>query len=184
MTFSSDRKHGLDRIHVEDFSQLLGATRETKYNSSLEQVAQVVDRFCTFPAVEKPKLAKRLLFCFLTGNEDMHLKNFSIRHVGGVCSLTPAYDLLNTSLVLGAAKEESALPVRGKKKNMTRKLWIDYYCHERLGLSWDQINRILGDLSEGIIHFKSLIGRSFLPVCAKEAYLELLERRATILRLL
>lgn len=176
-----DRTGRRDRIHVEDFSQLLGATRETKYNSSLEQVAQVVDRFCTFPAVEKPKLAKRLLFCFLTGNQDMHLKNFSIWHVGGVSSLTPAYDLLNTALVFGAAKEESALPLRGKKKNMTRKLWIDYYCHEKLRLSWTQIDRILGDFSSAIADWKDLIERSYLPDGAKQFYAQLLELRSSTL---
>lgn len=179
-----DRTGRSGRVHVEDFSQLLGASRETKYESSLEQVAQVVEKFCTFPAVEKPKLAKRLLFCFLTGNEDMHLKNFSIWHQDGVTSLTPAYDLLNTTLALGAAKEESALPINGKKKNLTRKLWIEYYCHGRLGLSWAQIDRILADLSSAIIEWKGLIERSYLSEGAKQGYLDILAQRSSILRLI
>ena len=74
---------------MEDFVQLSGATRETKYDSSLEKVAGLVERFCTFPVLKKAKLAKRLLFCFLTGNEDMHLKNFSLREVEGIVSLAP-----------------------------------------------------------------------------------------------
>ena len=92
-----DREGRSGKVHVEDFAQLSGLTRETKYDSSLEKVAQVVEKFSTFPAIEKPKLAKRLLFCFLTGNEDMHLKNFSLWMRDGVVSLSPAYDLLNTA---------------------------------------------------------------------------------------
>lgn len=178
-----DRTGRSGRIHVEDFSQLMGLRRETKYQSSLEQVAELVGKFCAFPAVEKPRLAKRLLFCFLTGNEDMHLKNFSIWHKNGVTSLTPAYDLLNTTLVLGGAKEESALPVKGKKNNLNRKLWIDYYCHDRLGLNASQIDRILGDLNSAVVEGKGLIQRSFLSDSAKRDYLDILLQRSSALGL-
>ncbi|MEX0326267.1 MAG: HipA domain-containing protein [Puniceicoccaceae bacterium] len=178
-----DRVGRSGRVHVEDFSQLTGSSRETKYSSSLEQVALVVDQFCTFPAIERPKLAKRLLFCFLTGNEDMHLKNFSIWHKEGVTSLTPAYDFLNTTLVLGAVNEETALPLKGKKKSLNRKLWIDYYCHDRLGLSRDQVDRILADLSAAINEWKDMIDRSYLSSRAKQDYLEILLKRSAVLGL-
>lgn len=55
----------------------------------------MVEKFCPFPALEKPKFARLLLFCFLTGNEDMHLKNFSVIVRDSVATLSPAYDLLN-----------------------------------------------------------------------------------------
>jgi serine/threonine-protein kinase HipA len=172
-----DREGRNTRIPVEDFAQLSGATRETKYDSSLERVAKVVDEFCTFPALEKPKLARRLLFCFLTGNEDMHLKNFSVIIRNGVVSLSPAYDLLNTSLVLEKAEEESALPLKGKKKNLTRKLWLDYFCTERLGLPSRQIKTILVDFRKAHPAWHALIDRSHLPEPKKEAYHELLNER-------
>jgi serine/threonine-protein kinase HipA len=178
-----DRTGRSGRIHVEDFSQLMGLRRETKYQSSLEQVAQWVGKFCTFPAIERPRLAKRLLFCFLTGNEDMHLKNFSVWHRDGVTSLTPAYDLLNTTLVLGDAKEESALPVKGKKNNLKRKLWIDYYCRDRLGLNAGQIDRILSELNSAVVEGKGLIQRSFLSDPAKRDYLDILLQRSSALGL-
>lgn len=178
-----DRMGRKGRIHVEDFSQLMGSSRETKYESSLEQVADLVEKFCTFPAIEKPKLAKRLLFCFLTGNEDMHLKNFSVWHREGVTSLTPAYDFLNTTLVLGNAREETALPLGGKKRNLTRRLWIEYYCHERLGLNQSQIRRILDELRLVMSQSKSLIERSFLSDSAKRGYSKILSRRTSQLRL-
>ncbi|MEM0964541.1 MAG: HipA domain-containing protein [Verrucomicrobiota bacterium] len=178
-----DRVGRSERVHVEDFAQLIGANRDTKYDSSLERVAELVERFCTFPALEKPKLAKRLLFCFLTGNEDMHLKNFSLWHRGGVVSLAPGYDFLNSTLVLGGAKEESALPISGKKKHLTRKLWLSYFCNERLGLSENQIETILNGLSAALPKWRELLGSSYLSEGAKEGYREILEQRVDRLKL-
>lgn len=165
------------KLHVEDFAQLSGATRETKYDSSLERVAGLVDRFCTFPVLEKAKLARRLLFCFLTGNEDMHLKNFSLQETGGIVSLTPAYDLLNTTLVLENAIEETALPLGGKKKRLTQKLWLDYLCVERLGLAATVVRGITGELKATVPRWRELIGRSFLPKEKQAFYWDLLDER-------
>ena len=173
-----DREGRNKRISVEDFAQLSGATRETKYDSSLERIAKVVDQFCTFPALEKPRLARLLLFCFLTGNEDMHLKNFSVVVRDNVVSLSPAYDLLNTTLVLEKAEEESALPLDGRKKNLTRKLWLGYFCTERLGLPDRQVDAILNDFQMTLPKWRDLIDRSHLPEGKKEAYHELLNERS------
>ena len=173
-----DRVGRTGKVHVEDFAQLSGATRETKYDSSLEQVAQLVEQFCTFPAIEKPKLAKRLLFCFLTGNEDMHLKNFSVWMQDGVVSLTPAYDLLNSTLVLENAKEESALPLRGKKRKLNKELWLNYFCKERLQLTEVQIDSVVRDLKEALPVWDRLIGQSFLSEERQLGYRTILYERA------
>ena len=173
-----DRVGRTGKVHVEDFAQLSGATRETKYDSSLEQVAQLVEQFCTFPAIEKPKLAKRLLFCFLTGNEDMHLKNFSVWMQDGVVSLTPAYDLLNSTLVLENAKEESALPLRGKKRKLNKELWLNYFCKERLQLTEKQIASVVKDLKEALPVWDRLIGQSFLSEERQLGYRTILYERA------
>lgn len=173
-----DRVGRTGKVHVEDFAQLSGATRVTKYDSSLERVVQLVEQFCTFPAIEKPKLAKRLLFCFLTGNEDMHLKNFSIWMQDGVVSLTPAYDLLNSTLVLENAKEESALPLQGKKRKLTKELWLDYFCKERLKLNEGQIDKIIKDLQKAMPAFNRLIKQSFLSEDRQAGYRTILHDRA------
>ena len=173
-----DRVGRTGKVHVEDFAQLSGATRETKYDSSLEQVVRLLEQFCTFPAIEKPKLAKRLLFCFLTGNEDMHLKNFSVWMQDGVVSLTPAYDLLNSTLVLENAKEESALPLRGKKRRLNKELWLNYFCKERLQLSDGQIDSVVKDLKEALPVWDRLIGQSFLSVERQMGYRTILYERA------
>jgi len=172
-----DRVGRSGKVHVEDFAQLMAATRETKYDSSLERVAALVEKHCTFPAIEKPKLARRLLFCFLTGNEDMHLKNFSLQVAGGAVSLAPAYDLLNSTLVLEEAAEESALPLNGKKKKLTRKLWVDYYCRERLGLTGTIVGDLLEELGAAVPRWRELLARCFLSPEKRAAYSDLLDER-------
>jgi serine/threonine-protein kinase HipA len=173
-----DRVGRTGKVHMEDFAQLSGANRETKYDSSLERVVQLVEQFCTFPAIEKPKLAKRLLFCFLTGNEDMHLMNFSIWLQDGVVSLSPAYDLLNSTLVLENAKEESALPLQGKKRKLTKELWLDYFCKDRLKLTPGQIDKVVKDLQKAMPAFDRLIGQSFLSEDRQLGYRTILHDRA------
>ena len=173
-----DRVGRTGKVHVEDFAQLSGATRVTKYDSSLERVVQLVEQFCTFPAIEKPKLAKRLLFCFLTGNEDMHLKNFSIWMQDGVVSLTPAYDRLNSTLVLENAKEERALPLQRKKRKLTKELWLDYFCKERLKLNEGQIDKIIKDLQKAMPAFNRLIKQSLLSEDRQAGYRTILHARA------
>lgn len=177
-----DRPARGPKLPQEDFAQLLGRSRETKYDSSLEQIVGAVERFTTFPAVEKRKLALLILFCFLTGNEDMHLKNFSLvsrtQSRGGrfTVALSPAYDLLNTTVILNA-REESALPLRGKKRNLTRNDLVSYFCRERCGLAVKVVDRILQQLSQALPEWEALIGRSFLSEGMKKAYLAVLRER-------
>ena len=172
-----DRAGRDGRLHVEDFAQLSGATRDTKYASSLEQVARLVEIHCSFPAVEKAELARRLLFCFLIGNEDMHLKNFSLIVDKGKVRLAPAYDLLNSTLVLENASEESALPLRGRKRKLNRADWIDYFCRERLGLPEAILAGILLVLCDGLPAWTRTVRRSFLSPIRQDRYLEILEER-------
>lgn len=72
-----DRVGQGERLPLEDGARL-GHTRGTKYNSSMEQVIAMIEQHCTFPVIEKRKLMQRVWFSFLTGNEDMHLKNWSL----------------------------------------------------------------------------------------------------------
>jgi serine/threonine-protein kinase HipA len=164
------------KYHVEDFSQLLGFDRETKYTSSMEQLTHKIEEHCTFPALEKEKLFKLILFCFLVGNEDMHLKNFSLIVKDDLISLSPAYDLLNSALVTNS-KEELALPLNGKKSNLKQKDFIDYYAKERLKLSTAQVDEVLTSLLESYPLWINLIEVSFLPADKKTKYLALLSAR-------
>ncbi len=171
-----DRLGKTQKVGTEDFSQLLGSSRDTKYDSSMEKVASILEKHCTFPLLEKIKLFKRVIFNFLVGNEDMHLKNFSLIRRKDRVELSPAYDLLNTTMVL-QSKEEIALPIRGKKSRLTRVDFVDYYGHERLGLSEKILQEELLCFEKAIFSWQGLIEKSFLSKKTQDTYKELIQSR-------
>ena len=162
---------------LEDFAQLTGNTRDTKYRCSMEKLVPVLEEFCTFPIVEKADFFKRILFCFVTGNEDMHLKNFSLITKNGKTTLAPAYDLLNSSIAIKNPDEEIALTLKGKKSNLKASDFVDYYAKERLQLNEKTIAVILGEMHKALPKWKELIAISFLSDDMKEKYLNMLESR-------
>ncbi|MDX9697760.1 MAG: HipA domain-containing protein [Bacteroidales bacterium] len=177
-----DRTGKNNKLHVEDFAQLAGETRDTKYNFSVEKLIKLIDDNCTFPQIEKIKFFKRFLFNFLTGNEDMHLKNYSIISQNDKIELCPAYDFLNSSIVLGKDVEETALSLKGKKKNLTKNILIDYLGQGRLNLNQTVIDKALKELQSTIPAWYELIDNSFLRKDLKDKYKELLDKRLQILK--
>jgi serine/threonine-protein kinase HipA len=170
------------KLAVEDFGQLQERSRDTKYDSSIERVAETIEKYCTFPSVEKIKLFRRVLFSFLIGNEDMHLKNYSlISTAENLITLSPAYDLLNSALYVGEA-EESALPINGKKSNLKRTDLIEYLARERLKLADAIIENVVGQLESALAKATALLERSFLPGAYKKQYVDLVARRLDRLR--
>jgi serine/threonine-protein kinase HipA len=172
-----DRKGHKGKIHVEDFAQLAKQTRETKYRSSMERVAELIETYCSFPAIEKVKLFRLTLFSFLIGNEDMHLKNFSIIRQENIITLSPAYDLLNTTIVLTRPEEELALSLNGKKNNLERQDLVDYFGYERLGITENVIDRVLREIQQAKASWNELIDISFLSAKMKKKYLAVLANR-------
>ena len=167
--------HG-KKLGVEDFAQLSNATRETKYGSSMEQLGTIIEKFCTFPVIEKLKLFRITLFCFLIGNEDMHLKNFSLIRRADLIELSPAYDLLNFTIAL-KSNEELALPLQGKKSKFKREHFIEYFALERLKLHHNAIEAELRRFSQTIPEWKLLLERSFLSNEMKNEYDRLIDER-------
>lgn len=172
-----DRYGKNKKYHLEDFAQLTNNTRETKYNWSMEKLIPVIENFCTFPMLEKRKLFRRLIFCFITGNEDMHLKNFSLITRGSKIELSPAYDLLNSTISMNKAIEEIALPIKGKKGNITKKLLFKYYGAEKLKLNDKIILSEIDNLVNKKESIETLINISFLSSEMKGKYSELLSER-------
>tara|TARA_R110002012_G_scaffold72738_1_gene185797 strand:- start:42857 stop:43780 length:924 start_codon:yes stop_codon:yes gene_type:complete len=162
---------------TEDFAQLTGNTRDTKYRFSMEKLVPVIEEFCTFPVVEKVEFFKRIVFCFVTGNEDMHLKNFSLITKNGKTTLAPAYDLLNSSIAFKSPEEEIALTLKGKKSNLKASDFTDYYAKERLQLNEKTIETILKDMFQAKEKWEELISVSFLSDDMKEKYSKILEHR-------
>lgn len=178
-----DRKGQNDKVPVEDFAQLAGLSRDTKYNYSMEKIVKLIDDYCTFPAIEKIKLFKLVIFNYLIGNEDSHLKNFSIITDDNQVKLSPCYDLVNSTIELKQQNEEIALTLKGNKKHLTRSILVNYFGVERCGLTEKSIEKVLETISIAIPKWKTLINISFLSKEMKGKYLDLLDGRLTILKI-
>ncbi len=172
------------KLALEDFAQLSGGDRYSKYDSSMEKIIRVIETFCTFPKIEYVKLFKLTLFNFLTGNEDMHLKNFSLITKDNKIALSPVYDLLNTTIAQHKAKEELALPLNGKKHNLTQSDFFKYLAVERLQLNSVVIASVQQAFQKAFPQWKALIEISCLSSAMQEKYWQLLERRGMVLNLL
>ena len=112
-----DRSGGR-KIHMEDFCQLSQFLTENKYKGSYERAGKLILQHCTNTGLDAIRYFELLIFCYLTGNNDMHLKNFSLLYFNNDIALSPAYDLINVNLVFPEDREETALLLGGKKKNI------------------------------------------------------------------
>jgi len=170
-----------NKYSIEDFAQLAGKSRDTKYDYSMEKVAGIIESYCTFPVIEKIKLFKLTVFNFLTGNEDQHLKNFSLITKNNKVALSPFYDLINTTISLANPAEEIALPLKGKKSKLNKKILVEYWGMERLGLNDQVIKQSLKTINEKIEKWNILINKSFLTKEMKEKYIAMLDERRKVI---
>jgi serine/threonine-protein kinase HipA len=164
------------KLLQEDFCQLAELPPGDKYRGSAELCVRLLRRYASEPLVAIDQLYRLLLFTWWTGNGDMHLKNFSLlRTSDGVYRLTPAYDLVCTALY-PRLDDELALPVQGKKKNLTRRTWLDFARHARLPetAARKRVRAIRAALPEAV----QLVDRSWLPESHKAIYRRRLERTA------
>ena len=119
----------------------MGFKRETKYEGSIEKIIKILDLFYTFPSIEKIKFMRLTIFNYLVGNEDMHLKNFSLITSNKITELSPSYDLINTTIVMNS-KEEIALSLNGKKNKLKKNDFIEYLVIKQLGLNHRSLDSI------------------------------------------
>jgi serine/threonine-protein kinase HipA len=170
------------KIHVEDLCQLSETLTEYKYRSSMEKVGKTIRKFSTNSGFDVLAFFELALFCFLTGNADMHLKNFSlIRSENNDISLTPAYDLLSTKLAMPSDNEQVALTINGKK-NRLKKNDFDKLA-ESLGINQRIYERIYLKFSKNLTHLKNKISESFLNETLKLQYKTLVDERFKTLNL-
>lgn len=168
-----DRTDTGEKIHMIDMFQITEAF--DKYKSSMEKVGNALGKYSSNTLLDRIFYFDLVVFSFLTGNNDMHLKNFSMIEIPSGWALSPAYDLLNVSIVLPEDSEEIALSLVGKKKKLKR----DHFeqLGEGLGLTTKQIkgsfNRMIKNKSKAI----NWIDRSFLSNEMKIAYKEVFEGR-------
>lgn len=177
-----DRFNKNQKYAVEDFAQLSMLTRETKYRSSMEKVAKIIATYCSFPMKEKTKLFILTLFSYVIGNEDMHLKNFSIIQKDEVIAMSPVYDLLNTSIALEAVTEELALPLHGKKHKLMREDLLEYFGKEVLELTSKLIDAIVEKFIKAQTTWEQLIQQSKLSKQMQQKYQSLVDKRLNVLK--
>lgn len=174
---------GKDKVPMEDFSQLIGASRDTKYDVSLEKVADTIEQYCTYPTVEYFKLFQRVILAFLLGNEDFHLKNISVITINKKIQLSPIYDFVNSTIANPNAEEEMALSIGGKKNGFTRDdLLVDFAQHY-LYLPKAKVEKETQRLLDFVPEWIEKIDTSFLEESMKVKYKELLKERAARLKI-
>ncbi|WP_422798453.1 HipA domain-containing protein [Sphingobacterium sp. HJSM2_6] len=170
LTKRFDRLKG-SKIHVEDLCQLSELLTEQKYNGSYERVGKVIKQYATNSGLDVIKYFRLVLFSFLTGNNDMHLKNFSLMHTEKGILLSPAYDLLNVNLIYPKDKEDLALTLGGRKRKVKRSDFDQFAMS--LGLLDLVRDNIYKDFKKQTEKVKDLISKSFLNDEYKEAYFEI-----------
>jgi len=172
-----DREEDGSKIHMIDMFQITDAF--DKYKSSMEKIGKALDAYATNTLLDKLRFFELIVFSFLTGNNDMHLKNFSMIKTNYGWSLSPAYDLLNVAIVNPEDKEELALTIAGKKKKITKGILINFGME--LSLSSKQINGVFKRFKKLKNDTEDLINNSFLSNKMKLNYKNLLDERFTII---
>lgn len=180
LTKRFDRK-GQQKIHQEDFCQLSGLLTEQKYKSSYERVGKLILKYTTNFGLDAINYFKLLLFCFLTGNNDMHLKNFAVLHTSRGILLSPAYDLININLIFPKDREELALTLNGKKANINQ---ADFnQLAETLEIPQKVIQNIYKNAVAKLPDMKQFIAQSFLPTTYQKQYISIVESKMKQLNL-
>ncbi|WP_449018952.1 HipA domain-containing protein [Prevotella jejuni] len=175
-----DRTKNGEKIDMEDMCQLTLHPTEYKYKSSYEQIARTITKYSSTPKLDLTNYMQLLLYCFVTGNNDMHLKNFSLYCPEKDYLLAPAYDLLNTTIVNPKDKEELALPLSGRK---TKLRVADFLNTARtIGLEESVVLRLIKGLQKALPKWQVLIQSSFLDENMKNAYQELIMSRLSRLQ--
>jgi len=168
-----DRTEKGAKTHMLDMFQITEAF--DKYKSSMEKVGKALHDYSGNTLLDKVFYLELSVFCFLTGNNDMHLKNFSMIESPSGWILAPAYDLLNVAIVNPDDTEELALTIEGKKKKIK---WIHFkHLGEGMGLTSKQIQGVYSRMHKNKPKAIELIEKSFLSDGMKEAYKNLLEAR-------
>lgn len=172
-----DRTNTGEKIHMLDMFQILEAF--DKYKSSMERVGKAIGQYSDYTLLDQLYFFELSVFCFLTGNNDMHLKNFSMINSGNKWVLAPAYDLLNVSIVNPGDKEELALTLEAKKKKLKR---VNFeHLGKTLELNEKQIDAVFKRMIKNKIHAIDWIDKSFLSSDYKEKYKTSLKQKYLIL---
>jgi serine/threonine-protein kinase HipA len=178
-----DRAKG-EKIHMEDMCQLTERLTENKYKGSYEQIAKAIIKYSINPGLDMINFFEQVVFSFLTGNADMHLKNFSlIKRPGIGYMLSPAYDMIPSSLVMEGDYEELALNLNGKKRKLQKKDFDAFVIAVKL-LEERSVENIYNKFRATMPRWFDLIPVSFIDRGLQDQYISLIKERAAVLGLM
>ena len=171
-----------DLLAMEDFCQLAGRQTVDKYKGSYEICGKIIKKYSSYIGFDLSEFFLRIVFSFVIGNSDMHLKNFSLIEEGPgsrTFKLSAAYDMLPVNVILPTDKEQTALTVHGKKRNIRRKDFM--FLADSCGIS----EKAAGNLIESVLRKKEKLDQicrqSQLSKIQQEQVLTLMEERIRVL---
>ncbi|HNY44060.1 MAG: HipA domain-containing protein [Bacteroidota bacterium] len=173
-----DRTQTGQKIHMLDMFQILEAF--DKYKSSVEKIGRALAKHSANTVLDLLRLFEIVVFSYLTGNNDMHLKNFSMILKNEEWNLSPAYDLLNVNLHLPEDNEEFALTINGKKRKLTKSDFVNLGL--KLQLTEKQISNTFDRFIKAENIMKQEISNSFLSTENQMKYIDLLEVRLSLFK--
>lgn len=177
-----DRTRQGGKIAMEDMCQLSERLTEDKYKGSYERIAKLIRQHSAAPLLDVVNFWEVVVFSWLTGNADMHLKNFSLYRPADNYMLAPAYDLLSTALAMPEDDEELALTLNGKKKRIRRNDFEKAMLEN--GMKDNTIAKLFDRFSKSVPKWHGLINESFLPKALQKAYhdkIDIMARRLSII---
>lgn len=170
------------KVQMEDMCQISGKLTENKYRGSYEQIAKKIAGHSTAAGLDVLNFAEVILFCFITGNSDMHLKNFSLLEINeNNIRLSPAYDLVPSSILVEKDTEETALTLNGKKRNITLNDFKNFF--ESISINEKVVDTTFNKFAKSFRIFSEVIESCFLPDKFKEQYIALIEERMIRLKI-
>lgn len=173
----------IEMLAMEDFCQLDLRLTEDKYRGSYERCAKIIQRYSSRVGIDMAEFYIRLVFCFIVGNSDMHLKNFSLIETdegSGEYVLSPAYDLLPVNANMPADKEEFALAMNGKKMNIRKGDFLKFA--DTCDISRQTAEKLIENIVKLTPKWLSMCEKSLLPDELKERLKKIITERTEILQ--
>ncbi len=175
-----DRTEDNSPLMMEDMVQIIQEQSEDKYNSNYERVAKAIQKYSSAPVVDLTDFFRRILFCYIVANGDMHLKNWSLlenKNALGTFILSPCYDLLNTRVPIPQEKMDIALSMLGKEKNLKKSYFIEFASYMHLPSA--QVDKIFNEIPLWKKVINEMVPISLLSQEAKNNYLDIVHMRCS-----
>ena len=177
-----DRTSSGEKLLVEDMAQIYEEASDDKYSLSHEKVAEAIKKYTQAGPLNLNDFFRRIIFCYITANGDMHLKNWSLLEMEkakGIYRLCPIYDWLNTRCALPKEKNELAIPLSGKQNNMQKSYFLKFAI-EALDIKKEYVESVFNEVAKWEAEIQKLIPHSFLTAKMKKTYSSLVKERSKI----